>query len=111
LGTRDNFDGIDGIFLGRFFDRTPAEGSNKIYRITDSYSEERHIWKRGAVFFEEKASKRLLEKVRHPPATSQIKSARSFDSGSLLRRAVTASQRNYRRAQHLAFAQDDGAFF
>src|SRR5450631_4465003 len=33
---------------------------------------------------------------------------RSFDFGSLLRRAVTASQRNYCRAQHLAFAQDDG---
>jgi hypothetical protein len=30
--------------------------------------------------------------------------------GSLLRRAVTASQRNSCRAQHLAFAQDDGSF-
>ncbi|MCE0523137.1 MAG: hypothetical protein LV480_09525 [Methylacidiphilales bacterium] len=35
---------------------------------------------------------------------------RSFDSGSLLRRAVTASQRNNCHAQHLAVAQDDGAF-
>jgi hypothetical protein len=34
--------------------------------------------------------------LQHP-----VKEARSFDSGSLLRRAVTASQRNNCRAQHL----------
>ena len=54
-------------------------------------------------------SRRLSITTPSGMPTSAFRPCRSFDSGSLLRRAVTASQRNNCRAQHLAFAQDDGA--
>ncbi|MCE0522904.1 MAG: hypothetical protein LV480_08325 [Methylacidiphilales bacterium] len=44
------------------------------------------------------------------PIGLQVEATQVLDSGSLLRRAVTASQRNNCRAQHLAVAQDDGIF-
>ncbi|MCE0523742.1 MAG: hypothetical protein LV480_12620, partial [Methylacidiphilales bacterium] len=42
------------------------------------------------------------------PIVLSVEATQVFDPGSPLRRALTASQRNNCRAQHLAFAQDDG---